>query len=194
MIISIEEIVRIIIVIAFVGYIFLDQFRDLVARKKDPYAPVRLGFDWESFKFAAIATAPAIILHELAHKFVAMFFGMHAEFFAAYTWLVIGLILKLIGFGFIFFIPGYVAWGCASANCVVEPWMGSLIALAGPATNLILWLGARYVLKAKLVHRKHHALLYLTQQINMFLFFFNMIPIPPFDGFSVFRGLFATFF
>jgi Zn-dependent protease len=29
----------------------------------------------------------------------------------------------------------------------------------------------------------------LTRNINLFLFIFNMIPIPGFDGFTVFTGL-----
>ena len=34
----------------------------------------------------------------------------------------------------------------------------------------------------------------LTKQINIFLFIFNMLPIPPLDGFSVFRNLIVMLF
>jgi len=51
----------------------------------------KLGLSWKDFKFAIIITAPAVILHELAHKFVAMAMGLTATFHAWYTGLGIGV-------------------------------------------------------------------------------------------------------
>jgi len=33
----------------------------------------------------------------------------------------------------------------------------------------------------------------LSRKINLFLFFFNLIPIRPFDGYGVFSNLYAAF-
>jgi Zn-dependent protease len=60
---------------------------------------------------------------------------------------------------------------------------------------MILWLGAWYVLstKKKMKQSTYYALT-LLKQINMILFIFNMIPIPGFDGFTVFSNLYKLFF
>jgi len=142
------------------------------------------GFDWHAFWFAAMVTAPAIILHELGHKITALSFGLTAEFHAAYTWLAIGVILKLISFPFIFFVPAYVSIG---GNPTVLQQV--LTAFAGPCVNLVLFITAYVVLKIANLKNKPFQFWSLTKNINLFLFIFNMLPIPMFDGFTIFSGL-----
>src|SRR3989344_844259 len=80
-IITIGEIVDLILMTIFVGYIF----SDIIPVRRDSYDPLthyRRGFDFEALKFAILATAPAIIVHEMAHKFMALGFGLSATFFA----------------------------------------------------------------------------------------------------------------
>ena len=187
---SFSELIDIVIMTAAVGFIFADMFQRY-SRKTDyePLVQYQHGFDWEAFRFAMYVTAPAIILHEFGHKFVALLMGMQAEFHAAYMWLVIGILLKLMGSPFLFFVPAYVSISGAST-----PLMHSLTAFAGPAVNLFLWLGALLIHKQKWMHKKYDAGLLLTSKINMFLFIFNMLPIPGFDGNQVFLGLWETFF
>lgn len=177
----------------FVGYIF----SGLIPTKRENYDPLvhyKRGFDFEGLKFAIMATAPAIIVHELAHKFVALGFGLNAVFFAFYRntfTLMLGvftIISKLTGFGFMFFVPGFV--GISGAGTHLE---FALAALAGPLVNLFLWLGSWYLLKQKKYRKKHYLLLVLTQRINMFLFIFNMLPVPGFDGYNVFIELVRAF-
>ena len=191
--ITFGEIIDLILMTLFVGYIFSDIIP--VRRKSyDPLLYYRRSFDFEGLKFAIMATAPAIILHELAHKFVAIGFGLNAVFFAFYRssfTLILGIftiISKLTGFGFIFFVPGFV--GISGTGTHLQ---FALTALAGPLVNLILWLGSWYLLKNKLYKKNHYLLLILTQRINMFLFIFNILPLPGFDGYKVFVGLIRVF-
>jgi Zn-dependent protease len=193
MILSIYEIIDIIIMIIALGVIFstfLSRYR-----KKEEYDPLtrKVGFDWNSFKFAILITAPAILFHELGHKFVAMGFGLQAEFHAAYLWLGFGLILALMNTGIIFFVPAYVSI-LNPGNIPVLPIHYSLIAFAGPFVNFLLWMISWYVLKKMHVKKRYLPIIYVTKQINMFLFIFNMIPIPGFDGFKFFQGLLQTIF
>ncbi|MBN2423315.1 M50 family metallopeptidase [Candidatus Woesearchaeota archaeon] len=189
---TLKEIIDILAMTFFVGFIFSDVFRKprVIKDIVDYYKP-KNRFNFEDIKFAALVTAPAIILHELGHKFVAMGFGMQATFNAAYTWLFVGAVLKLMNFGLIFFVPAYVAWVPTDFS-LNNPWVGSVIAFAGPAVNLVLWLGTSLILKSKKLNRKYIHFLILTSRINMFLFIFNMIPIPGFDGFHVLKGLIET--
>lgn len=189
MIFALQELIDMLIMIAFIGYIFSDLFKP--ARQLLDATAVSSGFDWHDFFFGCAVAAPAIVFHELAHKFVALGYGVEATFHAAYLWLLVGLVLKLLHVGFIFFVPGYVSYyatGLSSLNV-------SLIAFAGPFMNLVLWLGSWFLIKQRLVKKKKTLLLvHATKQINMFLFFFNMLPIPPFDGYQVFAGLLQHLF
>lgn len=187
------EIIDLALMTVFVGYIF----SDIVPARRDNYDPLahyRRGFDFEKLKLAIMATAPATILHELAHKFVAMGFGLNAVFYAFYRetfTLMLGvltIISKLTGFGFMFFVPGFVS---ISGNGTHLQF--ALAAFAGPFVNLALWLGSWYLLKTKKYSKKYFIILVLTQRINMFLFIFNMLPIPGFDGYRFFIGIIRAF-
>jgi Zn-dependent protease len=184
--ITIGEIIAMVITVGFVGFIFSDMFPKRI-KEQDLYrmAPK---FDWDSFKFAAMVTGPALILHELAHKTLAMSFGMQATYQAAFPWLVLGLILKLMNFGFIVIVPAFV-----SITGNGTPLQFSLIALAGPLTNLVLWLVFELVTRKKWIPKKHYAWAHFGKEINKFLFIFNMIPIPGFDGFQFLAGLLKAF-
>jgi Zn-dependent protease len=184
---SIGELIDVVVMSAVVGYIF----SDLLARfrpAKDPLLEFRGNmFQWENFKFAVYVTAPAILLHELGHKFVAMSFGMQATFHAAYFWLGIGVLLKLMNFPFIFFVPAYV-----SIFGMGTPIQSAISSVAGPAVNALLWLLSSLVLRMK-IRKKYVPLIFLTGKVNMFLFIFNMIPIPGFDGYQFFSGIIHSF-
>jgi len=182
------EIFDIILMTLVVGFVFMTSFKPLKKVSEDvleKYLKKTSNFDWQAFWFAAMVTAPAIILHELGHKITALSFGLTAVFSAAYIWLGIAVLLRLVGSPFIFFVPAYVSIG---GNPTILQHV--LTAFAGPGVNLILFLIALIVLKTKkslstgAIHFWS-----LTKSINLFLFAFNMIPIPGFDGFQVFYGL-----
>ena len=194
--ITLNEIFDIILMTAALGYIFADSFgkyshatKRHIEQDYDPLTDYKPGYDWQSFKFACYVTAPAIILHELGHKVTALMFGLQATFHAAYEWLGIGILLKLLNFGFIFFVPAFVSH---SGNAT--PIQSALIAFAGPGVNLLLWLSSSLAVKQKLCQKKYIAFFALTKRINMFLFFFNMIPIFGFDGEHVLNGVVRAFF
>lgn len=183
---SIQEIIDIIIMSAAVGYILMGLFS--FRRRTNE------NFDWQALKFSIIVTAPALILHELGHKFVAMAYGLQPTFHAAYTWLGIGIALRLLRTGFIFFVPAYVNI-CPTAQCNIPPIAHSIIAFAGPLMNLILFLSSWALLNSgKEFSQRTRAILHVTKVINIFLFIFNMLPIPAFDGYKVYAGLYNFFF
>jgi Zn-dependent protease len=176
--ITIEELIAMVITIVFVGYIFSDIF----PKRMNYQSMLKMGprFDVESFKFAAIVAGSAIILHELGHKIVAMSFGMQATYQAAFAWLILGVILKLMNVGFIVLVPAFV-----SITGNGTPLQFSLVALAGPMVNLILWLVFGLLIKNRNLFKKHSLLLHYGKEINKFLFIFNILPIPGFDGYKV---------
>jgi len=182
------ELIDILVMSVAMGFIFRDVFKKPKSYNYDPLLALRKKFNWQDFWFAMSITAPAVILHEFGHKFVAMAFGAHAVFNAAYTWLAIGVALKFAGAPFVFFVPAYVSIS------PVLPWQHALIGFAGPAVNLILFGISWWLLKNKKFSRTLTIGLVLTKRINLLLFAFNMLPIPGFDGFHVVSGIWQAIF
>jgi len=130
---------------------------------------------------ASLLTAGVgFLLHELAHKVVAVRFGQVAEFRADYGMLFLAVMSALLGF--IFAAPGAVH----HRGRISEREHG-LIALAGPATNLAL--AALFVPVAVAAAALDAPLLGLIGGrgigINLFLAAFNMLPIGSLDGRTV---------
>ena len=190
-----HELFDIVLMSLILGFLFKDYLRPSARRvaADDPVAyyqrPRRNAA--RDFWFATAVIAPAVILHELAHKFVAISFGLQATFHAFYantTTLFLGvfaIIAKLTGMGFVFLVPGYVQ---IMGN--PSPGQNALIAFAGPAVHGLFWLGALiYLRSARHASTRSLQFARLTQYVNGFLFIINMLPIPGIDGFTVYSSL-----
>ena len=107
-----SEFIDVIVMTIAVGFIFKDFFH---RPRKENYDPLKAVGESKHKTFlhdigySIIITAPAVIFHELAHKLVAISFGMSATFHAAYKFLALGILLKLFHVPFLFFVPGYVS-------------------------------------------------------------------------------------
>ena len=174
--ISLAEVIDIVIMTFAIGYIFSDYFRREPEGDYDPIKYYQRPPFWENIKHAAIITAPAVVFHELAHKFVAMSFGATATLHAPYTMYAIVILLKLMRFPLLFFVGGYVS------HTPLPALQSAFVSIAGPLTNLILWIASIAAVKYKLIDRRYYKVIVPLGKINMFLFFFNMIPLPGFDG------------
>src|SRR3989344_1650583 len=187
------EILDIIIMSLALGYIFKEYFKPYHKphenEKYDPLATFKKASKYKitnSIKYSILAVAPAIVLHELAHKFVGLAFGVPSTFYASYGFLILGIVLKLVGSPFLFFVPGFVS------HPSTTPFISSLIAVSGPLTNLMLWGIAIILIKNNKkfnFSEKTIMVLGFMRKINIFLFFFNILPIPPFDGYQFFAGI-----
>lgn len=132
-----------------------------------------------SLLIAAVVCGLAFVLHELAHRVVARNYGAEAHFVANNGMLLISIALAFVGF----FIA---APGAVWHRGYLTKRQGGLIALAGPATNLVL---AVIFYLARFVIPDSAPLLFticsLGFSFNAFLGLFNMIPAGPFDGAKV---------
>jgi len=121
-----------------------------------------------------VTVGVGFLLHELAHKVVAVRFGQYAEFRAEYGLLALAVAGGLAGF--IFAAPGAVH----HRGRLTEREHG-LIALAGPVTNLglaVLFVPLLFVFP--LIGSR-------GVEINLLLAAFNMLPIGGLDGQTVRR-------
>jgi len=132
------------------------------------------------FIISLIAVGSGFIFHELMHRTVARKYGAWSEFRAWYEGLALALIIKIF-FGVTFIAPGAVY--------IYKEYLTSeengKIALAGPLTNVAL----AFVFFILTLIFKPGSLLYWIglcgYNINLILAGFNMLPIPPFDGYKV---------
>ncbi len=118
------------------------------------------------------------ILHELAHKYVAMRYGAYARYHA---W-TLGLLLSVVmafAVGFVFAAPGAVYIYGSHINRE----QNGKISLAGPATNFVLGL---VFLAIGFAFPALKSVASLGAGVNFFLGAFNMLPFFPMDGQKVF--------
>lgn len=127
-----------------------------------------------------VVVVTAFFSHEMAHKVVAQKSGAWAEFRIFPIGLLMALVFSFLGF--IFAAPG----------AVYIQGVGGLrengrISIAGPAVNLAI--GVPFMVAAIFlpIGGLLWLFIYLMGYINVFLAFFNLLPIPPLDGSKIFR-------
>jgi Zn-dependent protease len=124
-----------------------------------------------------VALAPAFLLHEIAHKIVARNYGCWAEFRASPAGLRFGVIIAM-AFGIVFMAPGAVM----VAGNTSKSQFGK-IALAGPVTNVVLWLlGLMMIYLGVGDNIVGKMIIVPWMWGNAVLGTFNMIPWGPLDG------------
>jgi Zn-dependent protease len=160
-----------------------------------------LWYPLKDFPFVILVLMIAFTLHEFAHAYSAYKLGDSTAYDAGRVTLnprehldVLGTILILIaGFGWAKPVP------VNRSNFKNPRVMGIIVSAAGPLSNLVL-----VVIGILLVHVSNtsvldgasHGLhlavdtfLYYLVQLNAMLFIFNLIPLPPLDGYRIIEDL-----
>ena len=138
-------------------------------------------FDPRRFALVSLPLVVGFMAHELAHKYAAMRYG----YFSIYRMWPLGLGLALLA--------GLASRGTilvAAPGAVViltgyfTPREGGTIGLSGPLTNLGLAciFGSMYFFEGII-----GSIGFYGAFINLWLAFFNLLPVPPLDGDKVFR-------
>jgi len=151
-------------------------------------------FSLPEFISLAVVMLVAFPIHELAHALAADYFGDDTPRLQgritlnpfAHLDLVGSLMLLLAGFGWAKPVP--VNEYALSQRSRYAP---ALVALAGPASNLMLGLVSGMILASGLLPvptvaseyiPTAYEVMYIFTVINFVLFFFNLIPLFPLDG------------
>ena len=124
---------------------------------------------------AAVIVALAFVGHELAHRYMARSYGCWAEFRSNDQMLVLGIFMSFLGF--VFLAPGAVMF----TGAVTEKQRGK-ISYAGPAVNLGLALLFGLINGMVPLGGLLGTAVVLGFKVNAWLAFFNLLPLPYFDG------------
>jgi Zn-dependent protease len=126
---------------------------------------------------SALVVLAGFLFHELGHKFVAQRYGAWAEFRMYPLGLMMAVMMSFLGV--LFAAPGAVY-----ISGRVTKRQNGLISLAGPIVNLAI---GGIFLAAWLVFPfgTTGLILNLVAIMSLFLGGFNLIPIPPLDGYKI---------
>lgn len=141
-----------------------------------------------------VALVPSVILHEVMHGVVALWFGddtakragrltlnpiPHIDPFGT---VILPLLLSLTSLGVI----GYAKPVPVNVRRLRSPRQHSLyVSLAGPAVNIVLCVLAAAVLRGFEPRGDVLRYVYFFGVVNVILAAFNLIPLPPLDGSAV---------
>lgn len=145
--------------------------------------------------FSIIILMMSVVLHEISHGYVAAILGDPTAKYAGRLTLNPVKHLDPVGS---FFVPlmtnllGGITFGWAKPvpynpyNLRGGKWGPAIVAMAGPLSNLFLAIFFSFILKSSLfeaiLSNGVITLIVNAILINIILFVFNMIPIPPIDG------------
>lgn len=137
--------------------------------------------DWVfALGVSAVVSVTGFLLHELAHKFVAQYYGAWAEFRMYPTGLLFAVVFAFLGF--LFAAPGAVY-----IQGRINRKQNGIISIAGPATNIVF--GTIFVALWLLFPDMGiwSFAFNLIGVLSLFLAGFNLIPLGPLDGKKVFK-------
>ena len=141
----------------------------------------------------------SIILHEIAHGYMADFLGDPTARYAGRLTLnpiphidPIGSVL-LPGFLAITGTPFLIGWAKPVPfnpnNLRNRAWGEALVGFAGPATNILIAVLAGLLLRFGFVPAAFYPVLVMLSISNLSLAILNLIPIPPIDGSKILKAL-----
>ncbi|HIQ50235.1 MAG TPA: site-2 protease family protein [Nanoarchaeota archaeon] len=145
-------------------------------------------FTLENFVISLLIVIFVFVVHELAHRGVAKYYGFSAKYVAWPFGLLLTLLTSfgsfLLGGSFLFAAPGAVQISPYSDKFAFQlrPMTKKeygIIALSGPASNIAV--GVIFFLLF-LIFPSPIYFLYNISKISFWLAFFNLLPIPPLDG------------
>ncbi|MDD1703724.1 MAG: peptidase M50 [Methanoregula sp.] len=151
------------------------------------------------FGVSLVTVGIGFILHEMAHKFLAMKYGFWAEFRKDNVMLLIAVVLAAL-VGFVFAAPGAtVIYPNSADGRGLSREENGKISAAGPLVNLLLCIPFALILYLAVSADSPNSILTIIGtvglQVNAMVAAFNMLPVSVLDGKKILAwnvGVFAV--
>jgi len=165
------------------------EIRDLLI------SAIVLGFifsfrDWsfDNLLLSIAIVGPALILHELAHKFMAQRYNLLAAYVIWPTGIILSLLITIMTNGAVLF----AALGAVMISSVYHTRVGyRFIGLTGEEMGKISWVGPMtnigLAILCYILHPLNPVVFSQAAFINLIIAIFNCLPFPPLDGVKIFR-------
>lgn len=145
--------------------------------------------------YIAFTLVVAITVHEFAHAITADWLGDPLP--RSQGRITLNPLAHLDPLGSILFLVAGFGWG---RPVLTQPWYyrngvltgGAMVAAAGPLSNLVLAIIGALVYRVVVLvlpGRNTELFFFFFVNLNALLLFFNLLPIPPLDGYKVLLGL-----
>jgi Zn-dependent protease len=146
------------------------------------------------FRYVVIIVI-SIVLHELAHGFAAISQGDDTPETEGHITLDPVVHMGIPSLIMLMFIG--MSWGQMPVNPSKfrHRWSDAFVAAAGPLSNLAIALIACIIIAVSSTYKiaaLSPEFFTMMAFINVFLFLFNLLPVPPLDGFTVISDLFPS--
>ncbi len=141
----------------------------------------------------------SICFHEYCHARAALWQGDHTA--AMQGHLTLNPLKQMGVMSIIMLLVVGISWGAVPVNPgnMRKRYSDALVAFAGPAANIALFLTFAFLTAISVKFGKNPTItdsatnfLFSGAVLNVVLFLFNMLPVPPLDGFNVFTYLFPA--
>lgn len=155
------------------------------------FSSFSLAYPWDQLPYALFAIILAFTIHEFAHAYVAYKFGDPTAYQQGRV--TLNPVAHIDLFGFILIILAGIGWARpvpVNRHYFKNPRLaGVLVTLAGPVSNLLL---AFICMPFYILVNPDSGiadLVFMIIRINIVLFIFNLIPLPPLDGYRILEDL-----
>lgn len=141
----------------------------------------------------------SVIIHEMAHGYAANWLGdptaRLAGRLSANPIVHIDPFMSVILPGLLVVTGSPIPFGAAKPvpynpyNLTNQKWGEAIVAVAGPAANIVIAIVFSLLVRSAEILQLSETFIVLSVQIivlNIFLAFFNLVPIPPLDGSKIF--------
>jgi Zn-dependent protease len=146
--------------------------------------------DWsfDNLLLSIAIVGPALILHELAHKFMAQRYNLLAAYVIWPTGIILSLLITIMTNGAVLF----AALGAVMISSVYHTRVGyRFIGLTGEEMGKISWVGPMtnigLAILCYILHPLNPVVFSQAAFINLIIAIFNCLPFPPLDGVKIFR-------
>ncbi|MEM0355402.1 MAG: site-2 protease family protein [Desulfurococcaceae archaeon] len=143
--------------------------------------------DYIRFIIVSSVVSLSIIIHELAHKYVAISLGCYSRYVLHPLGLVLTLISAIPFIPIKIIMPGVTLVSLYTYDPFTFRKINGLTSIAGPLSNIILAIISIIIriVAYPIMSPIWRSILYLMLRINSWIALFNLIPLPPLDGSKV---------